>query len=434
VTTTTTSGGLELIQEYRDFIDSIKSEATAKAYSNALAHYMKFLNITDIRSLLQNDNKAIERQLIDYIRSMRNNTPYPISYSLRQLRFSAVKKFYVMNDVTLNWRKISMYLGENIKVIKDRAYSTSEIQRLLSCCSEERMRAVVLLLASTGMRVGALPSLKMKHITKIDEYNIYQITLYENTKEEHYCFCTPECATSMQNYFTFRENCGERLGPESPLIREQFDREDLGRIRNSRHITKDAIVNNLSTVILKSGVQKRKLITETGVAGRERKDTARAHAFRKFATTNMIRAKVDPQAREMLLGHSIGLSSSYYRPNSQEILDEYLKAVDLLTVDEANRLKRKVNEMEIQHSKEFEEMKQWMQEEEAQIEKMLIESNERHEKYERQRRDQEAAAAADLAKNKHSRVSKTKSKEVEVFDMTEGKWIRYRRLSDRSPS
>jgi integrase len=303
---------------------------------------MRFLNITDIRDLLpqQNDNKAIERKLMDYILSMRNNKPYPISYPLRQLRFSAVKKFYVMNDVVLNWRKISMYLGENIKVVKDRCYTTEEIQRLLSCCSEERMRVVVLLLASTGMRVGALPPLKMKHLTKIGQDNLFQITLYENSKEEHYCFCTPECATSMQNYFTFRENCGERLGPESPLIR-----------RSPRHVTLDTIANNLVTVINKSGVQKRKPKTETEVPGRERKDVARAHGFRKFVETNMIRSKINAEAREMLLGHSIGLGNSYYRPHPDELLQEYLNCVDSLTINDEHRLKRRVEILEVKKEK-----------------------------------------------------------------------------------
>jgi hypothetical protein len=43
--------------------------------------------------------------------------------------------------------------------------------------------------------------------------------------------------------------------------------------------------------------------------------------------TNIIRSKVNPEAREMLLGHSIGLSDSYYRPDANEILQEYLTAV-----------------------------------------------------------------------------------------------------------
>ena len=69
------------------------------------------------------------------------------------------------------------------------------------------------------------------------------------------------------------------------------------------------------------------------------------------ATANMIRAKVNPEAREMLLGHSICLSDSYYRPDTNEILAEYLKAVDLLTINEENRLRRKVEILEVKADK-----------------------------------------------------------------------------------
>jgi hypothetical protein len=79
--------------------------------------------------------------------------------------------------------------------------------------------------------------------------------------------------------------------------------------------------------------------TERMKHGQKRNPIARAHGFRKFATTNMVRAKVSAEAREMLLGHSIGLNKAYYRPGEDEILQEYLKAVDLLTINEENRLK-----------------------------------------------------------------------------------------------
>ena len=41
---------------------------------------------------------------------------------------------------------------------KDRAYTHEEIGKMLEI-ADERMRAVILLLASTGMRIGAIPSL-----------------------------------------------------------------------------------------------------------------------------------------------------------------------------------------------------------------------------------------------------------------------------------
>ena len=40
-----------------------------------------------------------------------------------------------------------------------------------------------------------------------------------------------------------------------------------------------------------------------------------------------------PANVEVLMGHSIGISDSYYRPSDKDILDDYLKAVDLLTIN-----------------------------------------------------------------------------------------------------
>ena len=44
----------------------------------------------------------------------------------------------------------------------------------------------------------------------------------------------------------------------------------------------------------------------------------------------------------MLLGHMIGLAFAYYKPIQEDMLNEYLKAVNLLTINEENRLKQKV--------------------------------------------------------------------------------------------
>lgn len=41
----------------------------------------------------------------------------------------------------------------------------------------------------------------------------------------------------------------------------------------------------------------------------------------------------------MLLGHKIGLTGVYYKPTEQEMLNEYLKAVPLLTISNEERLK-----------------------------------------------------------------------------------------------
>ena len=48
----------------------------------------------------------------------------------------------------------------------------------------------------------------------------------------------------------------------------------------------------------------------------------------------------------MFLGHKIGLTSVYYKPTEDEMLAEYMKAVNNLTINEENRLKIKVDLLE----------------------------------------------------------------------------------------
>jgi len=62
----------------------------------------------------------------------------------------------------LNWKLIKPYLGEYEKATKDRAYEIADIQNLLKK-ADERMKTAILLLASSGIRIGALVELQFRH-------------------------------------------------------------------------------------------------------------------------------------------------------------------------------------------------------------------------------------------------------------------------------
>lgn len=51
-------------------------------------------------------------------------------------------------------------------------------------------RTAFLLLASTGMRIGALSTIKIRDLERIDD--LYKITVYSGDNEEYFSFCTPE--------------------------------------------------------------------------------------------------------------------------------------------------------------------------------------------------------------------------------------------------
>jgi hypothetical protein len=125
------------------------------------------------------------------------------------------------------------------------------------------------------------------------------------------------------------------------------DREDKIPYHEHSLDTLGFLIRNL---LIASDIQRVEHLTETKTNGESTKDAKTSHGFRKFATTNMIRAKVNPEPRELLLGHSIGPSDSYYRPDTNEIL-EYPKTVNLLTINEENRLRRNVEILEVKADK-----------------------------------------------------------------------------------
>jgi len=81
-----------------------------------------------------------------------------------------------------------------------------------------------------------------------------------------------------------------------------------------------------------------------------RKVVSRTNGFRKFVNTTMVRCKVDPLIKEMLLGHHTGHEENYYRPEEQDLLNEYLKCVDSLTVNNEFRLQREVETLKVEKS------------------------------------------------------------------------------------
>ena len=158
-----------------------------------------------------------------------------------------------MNDMPLNKKKINMFKGEFFRKVIDRSYKHEEIKKILDV-SDLRMKVIILLMATSGMRVGALPSLRKRNLEKI--HSLYKITVYEGSNSQYFTFCSPECAFYIDAYFEQRIQNGEKLENDSYLIRNQFGITDLVQIRNSsRGITLHTFSRIVDTVLIKSGVK-----------------------------------------------------------------------------------------------------------------------------------------------------------------------------------
>jgi hypothetical protein len=79
--------------------------------------------------------------------------------------------------------------------------------------------------------------------------------------------------------------------------------------------------------------------------------------LRKWYKTRCELRGMRPINVEILLSHSTGISDSYYRPTERELLDDYLRVVDQLTINDVIKLRRE-NEQEIQQLRHSDEENQ----------------------------------------------------------------------------
>lgn len=256
---------------YLNFINSLKSTATRKAYRDALIRFMEHFKIKDtiiLSQLLPKDIEQYLRNHIEYLKEQKRST------RSMDMILSAVQHFCVMNDIVINYNKISKFKSPAKTQNTDKAYTHSDLQKLINV-SPLRVKVMILIYASTGIRRSALPALQLKQLKKIE--NLYKITIYEGEKEQYYTFCTPECAFFMDEYLDYRTRSGENLTDESYLIRQDFDINDLEQIKKrSRPITDKTMASSILVCLVKAGL--REINRESQFV---RKSIPLLHGFRK---------------------------------------------------------------------------------------------------------------------------------------------------------
>lgn len=201
---------------YSNFVNSINSEQTRHEYEYCLSRFLKQYQM-NLGSFLKLSQQEMSDFIINYLVNKKCSRQYKI------VIFSAIKHACEMNDVILNWKKLKKFIKsertENSVNGKDRGYFDYEILKILEY-SDQRLKTAFLVLASTGNRIGALQSIKLSDLERID--NLYKITVYTGDNEEYITFCTPECAKEIDAYLEQRKRRGEKITQDSYLLVRKF--------------------------------------------------------------------------------------------------------------------------------------------------------------------------------------------------------------------
>ncbi len=207
-----------------------RSKKTEDKYRISFQHFLDYIRISDLDVLLDLGRNAIQELVIKYVLSLRDNPDKKYSRSTVNVYCASIFYFFDNNDIELNRRMIRRYYpsDESTPYDDDRPYFREEIPQIIRSWIDLRTKAMILLMASTGVRIGALHSMQIGDLTPAtwSNHNLYRVQVYARTGDKYYTFCTPECYDAIQEYLNYRKRCREELKDKSPLFRKHFNKHD----------------------------------------------------------------------------------------------------------------------------------------------------------------------------------------------------------------
>ena len=180
---------------------------------------------------------------------------------------------------------------------------------------------------------------------KTGELVAAKLVVYEGEPDEYYCFITPEAYNSVKHWMNYREQHGEKITSDSWIMRGLWQTTTMnygakfGVATFPKKLKSSGIKSLLERAIKAQGLWK------PLSQGKTRREWKGAHGYRKYYKSHAEQV-MKPINVELTMGHDIGISASYYKPTENEVLEDYCKAVDLLTVNEDKAiLQKKVEEL-----------------------------------------------------------------------------------------
>jgi integrase len=346
---------------YFRFMYALKAPETKRQYPKRLEVFLDYQKLqgdsieekaNKFYEFALDNPKAFQNRLLNYIEFQKKRaTTGEISESTVPNYYKPIKLFCDMNDIIINWKIVTRGIPKGRHASEDRIPTIDEVKKLLQY-PDVRIQPIVLTMISSGIRVGAWDYLRWKHIIPIKNENddnsiiVAKIIVYAGEFDQYYSFITKEAYDSLKTWMDYRESYGEKITGESWLMR------NLWKTTNMKYGSRNGLAQHpmrLKSSGVKSLVGKalfQQNVRPILEKGKKRHDFKGLHGFRKYFKTHC-EQKMRPANVELLLNHDLGVSQSYYKPQEKDILEDYLKAVDLLTINSDNTtLKKQLQKVE----------------------------------------------------------------------------------------
>jgi integrase len=298
------------------------SSGTVEGYIKGISKFLDFLKINDPEIAISRI-KSGEIKPGDSADLFIDHLLKTYSHHTARNYVFGVKKWYDLNGIQVNWKKIEMPTASET-VEEDRAPTKEELKQILNHASSARDRFAIFALTSSGLRIGTLLTLRVGDVD-LNYPDVARLTVERKRGRKFtskrgrgsgkvfMTWITPEAKKAFQQYLKERKYSSETVAPESPLIGDYNHKGNFISVEAFEKIWA-------------------RLLRKADLADKSQSwYKLHLHTLRKYFRSNCI--GVDASYRERWMGHKgLYLDTSYFKAEENLHLAEYRKAVPYLTI------------------------------------------------------------------------------------------------------
>jgi hypothetical protein len=324
------------------YLYAMKSPVTRDKYQKRLGKFFDFIRLEGAKTedksrvfveIARKDGNWAFNNIIRFIQFQNSRViQKEISGATVRNYVKSIKLFCDMADLTIAWKKITRGLPRGRRYADDRIPTIEELTKLLQY-PDRRIKAIVYTMASCGIRLGAWDYLRWGDIRPIEidgKVVAAKIIVYAGEDDEYFSFISLEAFNELQNWMKYRESSGELINDNSWLMRDLWDTrvpQGRGLATHPKKLASLGIKRLMERAIWAQHLRKKL------EPGKKRHPYQASNSLRKWFKTRCEMSGMKPINVEKLMNHSCGISDNYYRITPSELLEDYLKAVDLLTIN-----------------------------------------------------------------------------------------------------
>jgi len=356
---------------YENYINAIRDAATKKKYQGQLEMFLNpdydwnkpqqkrrllpenefAILVNRFVNLITEDPNAGKNKVKRYVLSLKEQvSEKKLNPNTSRNRLKSIKILLRANEVDFSWFLIDKMIPKKSKG-EDRAYTRAEIQKMIVHCEDITDKVIITGFSAGGFRLEAWDYFTWSDVVffrnKDGSYKGGALRVYHGDVEEYWTHITPEFCNLLDLYKVYWKSkfFAEPL-PSDPLLAQE-------RLPYPSRLKHGGVSRRVKKVVEHLGLRNKM------IPGKQRYQVQLDHGFRKYFNTMLRRAKVDFADKEDMMGHKVGLESSYERYEEEEFerFPEYQKAIPFLTISDEERI-RLENEKLIEEKSELEKEKE----------------------------------------------------------------------------